>query len=205
MIHESAHVSSEARIGEGTKIWHNAQIREKAEIGTNCIISKNVYIDHHVKIGNNVKIQNNCSIYFETILEDGVFIAPHVIFTNDDVPRAINPDGSLKTGGSEAKDWKLGRILVKEGASIGTNSTLLTDITIGKWALVGAGSVVTKSVPDHGLVMGVPAKLHGFVCKCGFKLVSDNLNGDVIKMTCTKCKATINIPKKDYNLLEKTQ
>lgn len=205
MIHESAHISPEAKIGEGTRIWHNAQIREKAELGKNCIIGKNVYIDHHVKIGNNVKIQNNCSIYFNTIVEDGVFIAPHVIFTNDHIPRAVNPDGSLKTGGSEAKDWKVGTIIVKEGASICTNSTLLTDITIGKWALVGAGSVVTKSVPDYGLVVGIPARLRGFVCKCGFKLMPDKLDNVIMKMICTKCRMVIDIPKKDYELVRQNR
>ena len=100
-IHPTAEVSKETKIGDGTKIWNLVQVREGAMIGKNCILSKNVYIDHHVRIGNNVKIQNNCSIYYETVLEDGAFIAPHVIFTNDKVPRAINPDGSLKTGGSE--------------------------------------------------------------------------------------------------------
>lgn len=200
-IHPTALVSEDAKIGDGTKVWHLVQIREGAEIGKNCVLSKNVYIDHHVKIGDNVKIQNNCSIYFETILENGVFVAPHVIFTNDKVPRAVNADGSLKTGGSEGEDWKIGKIHVKEGASIGTNSTVLTDITIGAWALVAAGSVVTKDVPDFGLVVGVPARLKGFVCKCGFKLSLQEEKEDCVKMKCTKCGAEIDIPKTDYEKL----
>jgi len=200
-IHKTADVHESVKILEGTKVWNLVQIREGAEIGRNCVLSKNVYIDHHVKIGNNVKIQNNCSIYYETILEDGVFIAPHVIFTNDKVPRAVNPDGTLKTGGSEGKDWMIGKIHVKEGASIGTNSTILTDITIGKWAMVGAGSVVTKNVPDHGLVVGVPAKLRGFVCKCGFKLSFIEDLGSNVKMKCGTCDEEAMIPKSDYALL----
>ncbi len=197
-IHSTADVSPEAKIGEGTKIWHFAQVRESAVIGENCIIGKNTYVDHDVEIGNNVKIQNNCSIYYGAIIEEGVFLAPHVILTNDKLPRAINPDGSLKT----AKDWQVGRIVIKEGASIGTNSTLLTDIIIGRWVLIGAGSVVTKSIPDHGLAFGIPAKLKGFVCKCGFKLIPEAKESNLMRMRCPKCSVIIEIPKKDYALLE---
>ena len=197
-IHQTAVVEDGAVIGEGTKVWHMAQVREGAVIGRNCILGKNVYIDHNVKIGNNVKIQNNCSIYFETVIEDGVFIAPHVVFTNDKVPRAVNPDSRLKSSGTQGKDWNIGRIRVKTGASIGTHSTLLTDIVIGKWALVGAGSVVTKNVPDHGLVMGVPARLAGFVCKCGYRLRFLDSGDKSVRMKCSKCDEEIEIPKSDY-------
>ena len=141
-IHKTADVSEKAKIGEGTKIWNLTQVREGATIGEKCILSKNVYIDRDVQIGNNVKIQNNVSIYFNTILEDGVFIGPHVCFTNDKIPRAINPDGTQKN----ADDWEHETTHIKEGASIGANSTLLPGITIGKWAMVGSGAVVTKDV-----------------------------------------------------------
>ena len=147
-------------------VWNNAQIRENAEIGKNCIISKNVYIDFGVKIGNNVKIQNNASIYHGAKIEDCVFIGPNVCLTNDKLPRAATEAGKLK----KKDDWELGKILVKKGSSIGAGSIILPDITIGQYAMVGAGSVVTKNVPDYGLVMGNPAKLVGYVDKRGKKI-----------------------------------
>ena len=171
-VHETADVSEKAVIGRGTKIWNGSQIREGAKIGENCIISKNVYIDHDVIIGNNVKIQNNVSLFFKSVLEDGVFIGPHVCFTNDKIPRAINNDGSLKRN----EDWTPETIFIKNGASVGANATLLSGITIGKWALVGAGAVVTKDVPDHGLVVGNPARLVRYVCKCGKKFEGEKCN-----------------------------
>jgi len=166
MIHQSAEVSLKARVGNGTKIWNLAQIREGAQIGENCIISKNVYIDFDVRIGNNVKIQNNVSIYHGTTIEDNVFIGPHVCFTNDKNPRAVNPDGTIK----KEEDWKISKILVKEGASIGANSTILPGITIGEFALIGAGSVVTKDVLKYAIVFGNPSRQVGYTCKCGKKL-----------------------------------
>lgn len=165
--HHSAEVSEKAKIGEGTKIWHNAHIREGAEIGKHCIIGKNVYIDFEVKIGDKVKIQNNASVYHGITIESGVFIGPHVCFTNDKVPRAINEDGTPKAG----EDWEIKKTTVKEGASIGANSTILPDLTIGKFAMIGAGSVVTKDVDDFVLVLGNPARVYGKVDKSG-KVIS---------------------------------
>jgi UDP-3-O-[3-hydroxymyristoyl] glucosamine N-acyltransferase len=133
-IHSSADVSKKAKIGKGTVVWNNTQIREGAEVGENCVLGKNVYLDQNVKIGSKVKVQNNTSVYQGVTLEDGVFVGPHVCFTNDKNPRAINPDGTIK----DSDDWVLGNTIVKKGASIGGNATILPDITIGKWALVGA-------------------------------------------------------------------
>ncbi len=168
LIHDTADISNSASIGKGTYVWNNSQVREFAIIGEACIISKNVYVDHNVKIGNKVKIQNNCSLYFGVEIEDGVFIGPHTVFTNDKLPRAINHDGSVKKPG----DWEASKTLVKHGASIGANSTILCGITLGCFCLIGSGSVVTKSVPDFSLFLGNPAKFVAWVCKCGKKLTN---------------------------------
>jgi len=191
-IHPTADVSDRADIGEGTGIWHQCQIREDAKIGRNCIFGKGVYVDFGVKIGDNVKVQNYVSIYHGVEIEDGVFIGPHVCFTNDNLPRAINPDGSLKA----ADDWILGRILVKRGAALGANSTILPKVVIGEWALVGSGSVVTKDVPDHGLVVGNPAHLIGFVCACGTRLTEGEEQNNEMLAHCSKCNAIVAIPLK---------
>ncbi|MEM3433520.1 MAG: acyltransferase, partial [Candidatus Methanomethyliaceae archaeon] len=148
-----------------------------------CILGKGVYIDVGVTIGNNVKIQNYVSVYHGVIIEDGVFIGPHVCFTNDLLPRAINPDGSLKTG----NDWTVTGTLVRRGASIGANSTIRCGVTIGEWAMVGAGSVVTQDVPPYGLVYGNPARLHGFVCPCGVKLREAERTLDCVIAQCPQC------------------
>ncbi len=165
-IHPSAEVSPEAHIGDGTRIWRQVQVREHAHIGENCNIGKGAYIDAHVKIGSHVKIQNHVSIFEGVTLEDGIFIGPHVCFTNDLLPRAITPDGRLKS----ADDWTITPTLVKYGASIGAGSIIVCGITIGPFALIGAGSVVTRDVPAHGLVYGNPAHQHGYVCRCARRL-----------------------------------
>lgn len=165
-IHPTADVSPRAKFGAGTKIWHQAQVREGAVLGRNCILGKGAYVDFDVKIGDNVKIQNRASIYHGVTLENGVFVGPHVIFTNDKLPRAINADGSLKSD----DDWQLGHILVKDGASLGAGAIIVANVTIGRFAMVGAGAVVTKDVPDYGLVYGNPAHLAGYVCENGHRL-----------------------------------
>jgi UDP-2-acetamido-3-amino-2,3-dideoxy-glucuronate N-acetyltransferase len=182
-LHSTADVSKSAKIGNGTRIWHHCHVRENSAIGKDCILGKNVYIDHGVKIGNRVKIQNNCSIYFDSRIEDGAFVGPHVVFTNDTNPRAITKDGRLKS----ASEWSVGRILVKKGASIGARSVLLPNITIGIFAMIGAGSVVTKDVRDYMLVYGNPAREMGFVCPCGAKIKDAKKTGAKIILKCGKC------------------
>ena len=199
-IHPTADVSPSATIGQGTKIWHQCQIRENAQIGMNCILSKGVYIDFGVRIGNNVKIQNGISVYHGVTLEDGVFCGPYAVFTNDKAPRAINPDGSLK----EADDWNLDETLVKKGASIGAHATIVCGISIGEWAMIGSGAVVTKDVPAYGLVYGNPARLHGFVCPYGQRMtpLDEQPNPEtVILMHSASHPAPISIPTSDYALL----
>lgn len=162
-IHPTAAVSPDAIIGPGTRIWHQAQVRERARLGANCIVGKGAYIDFEVTIGSNVKIQNGVSVYHGVTLEDGVFLGPGAVLTNDKLPRAINPDGTLR---SDA-DWEVSPILVRRGASIGAGAIVLPGVTVDEFAMVGAGAVVSRDVPAHGLVYGNPARLHGYVCRCG--------------------------------------
>lgn len=188
-IHPTADVSNQAQIGDGTSIWHQAQVREGVVIGEKCIISKGVYVDAGVKIGRHVKIQNYVSVYHGVTIEDGVFVGPHVCFTNDLHPRAVNPDGSLKA----ADDWVLSETLIRKGAALGANSTIVCGTTIGAWAIVGSGSVVTRDVPDYGLVWGNPARLHGFVCPCGTRFEKESQDAEVTNLACPNCGTHIDI------------
>lgn len=193
-VHPTADISPDAQIGDGTVIWHQAQVREGACLGRDCVVGKGVYVDAGVNIGDNVKIQNYLSIYHGVVTEDGVFCGPHCVFVNDKHPRAINTDGSLKG----ADDWEVTLTRVCHGAAIGANSTILCGVTIGRWAMVGAGSVVTRDVTDHGLVLGNPARLRGFVCMCGEQL--ERTIGDLmvemktVNLLCPKCGTQVNIP-----------
>ncbi|MCC6454699.1 MAG: N-acetyltransferase [Caldilineaceae bacterium] len=162
-VHPTAEVSQHAIIGPGTKIWHQAQVREGAMIGANCIIGKGAYIDFGVSIGTNSKLQNGVFVYHGATIEEGVFLGPGVILTNDRSPRAINVDGTQKSD----NDWQVTPIRVMRGASIGARAVILPGVTIGEYAMVGAGAVVTRHVPAYGLVYGNPARLHGHVCHCG--------------------------------------
>jgi UDP-2-acetamido-3-amino-2,3-dideoxy-glucuronate N-acetyltransferase len=197
-IHETARVSPEAQIGQGTSIWNQVQVRERAVIGENCILSKDVYIDAGVCIGDNVKIQNGVSVYHGVIIEDGVFVGPHVCFTNDKYPRAINPDGTLKS----ADDWQVTETLVKYGAALGARSIILPGITIGRWAMTAAGAVVTRHVPAYGLVVGHPARLKGFVCPCGIRLERVDKGEGVVRAHCPQCGANVDISIQDWSMIE---
>jgi UDP-2-acetamido-3-amino-2,3-dideoxy-glucuronate N-acetyltransferase len=160
IIHPTANVDDRAEIGAGSRIWINVQVREHARIGRNCIISKDAYVDHKVSIGDNCKIQNSVSVYNGVTLEDDVFVGPNACFTNDRVPRAFN------------REWKVTPTLIKKGASIGANSTIVCGTVIGEYAMVAAGSVVTRDVEPYALVMGNPARCVAYVDKEGNKVRS---------------------------------
>ena len=174
-IHKTARVDDGAKIGEGTKIWHFSHIGGKAVIGKGCKLGQNVYIADNVIIGSNVKIQNNVSLYEGAILEDNVFCGPSSVFTNIFSPRCLYPRNS--------KEF-FRKTLVKNGASIGANATIVCGVNIGRNAFIGAGSVVTKDVPDHALFYGNPARFKGWMCECGEKLNFKDNN----KTRCGFCK-----------------
>ena len=182
-VHPLAEVEPEAQVGDGTRIWRLAHIRAHSLIGEMCNIGKGVYIESHVRIGSRVKIQNHVSLFEGVTVEDGVFIGPHVCFTNDMFPRAITPDGKLKS----ADDWQITPTLVKYGASIGAGSVIVCGITIGEFALVGAGSVVTRDVAPHTLVFGNPSRSHGYVCHCARRLVDVREDEGRLAGWCKTC------------------
>ncbi len=165
----SADVSEAAEIGSGSSIWHLAQVREGARLGRNCIVGRGAYIGTGVTLGDNCKVQNYALVYEPAILEDGVFIGPAVVLTNDTYPRAINPDGSQKS----AHDWEPVGVTIRTGAAIGARAVCVAPVTIGAWATVAAGAVVVKDVPDFALVAGVPARRIGWVGKSGVRLVEE--------------------------------
>lgn len=156
-VHESSYIDENVKIGEGTKIWHFCHVQSGAEIGSGCVLGQNVNVSNHVKIGNGVKIQNNVSLYEGVELEDDVFCGPSCVFTNDLTPRAAYPKGR--------ENYK--KTLIKKGASIGANATIVCGHTVGRYAMVAAGSVVTKDVPDYCLVKGISAKVCGKVDERG--------------------------------------
>lgn len=181
-IHESSYVEDGVTIGDGTKIWHFCHIQKGAQIGEKCSFGQNVNVSNNVKIGNGCKLQNNVSIYEGVELEDYVFCGPSMVFTNDLTPRAKYPKG--------AKGYKKTKIC--EGASVGANATVVCGHEIGKWAMVAAGAVVTKNVPNHALVAGVPAKQIGWVCECGEILTHE--------LICNNCKRQYK--KESFGLVE---
>ena len=171
--HESVYIDDGAQVGKDTQIWHFSHIMSGARIGERCKIGQNVVVGHSAVLGNNVKVQNNVSIYDGVTLEDDVFCGPSMVFTNIFNPRSAIPRNT-------PEHWR--RTLVKQGASIGANATVVCGNTIGRYAFIGAGSVVTKDIPDYALVYGNPARQQGWVCECGVKL---NFSGD--KAACQVC------------------
>lgn len=168
-IAPSADVSERAILGEGTKIWHLAQVREDARLGVNCIVGRGAYVGTGVEIGDNTKIQNYALVYEPAKLGNGVFIGPAVVLTNDTYPRSVSPDGALKS----AHDWTPVGVTIEDGASIGARAVCIAPLTIGRWATVAAGAVVTKDVPAFALMAGVPARRLGWVGKAGVPLTPD--------------------------------
>jgi UDP-2-acetamido-3-amino-2,3-dideoxy-glucuronate N-acetyltransferase len=165
-IAASADVSDDAVIGEGSKVWHLAQVREGARLGENCIVGRGAYVGSGVVMGDNCKLQNYALVYEPAELGHGVFIGPAVVLTNDTYPRAVGPDGSLKS----AHDWTPVGVTIRDGASIGARAVCVAPVTIGRWATVAAGAVVTKDVPDFALVAGVPARRIRWVGRAGVPL-----------------------------------
>lgn len=159
-VHESSCIDEPVSISEGTKVWHFCHIMKNSKIGRNCVLGQNVYIDSGVVIGNNVKIQNNVSVYKQVTLEDDVFCGPSMVFTN-----VINPRSAIPIAIEEYAST-----LVRRGVSIGANATIVCGVTIGRYAFIGAGAVVTKDVPAYALVYGTPARQHGWMCQCGTRL-----------------------------------
>ena len=174
-VHHTAEVAPNAVVGDGTSVWNHAQIREGARIGRECVLAHGVYIDTDVQIGDYVKLQNNVSAFLGARIEDRAFVGPHTCLLNDRRPRSTTVSGALK----REEDWEVSGVVIEEGASVGGGCTLLIGVRVGRHALVGAGAVVTRDVPAHGLVVGNPARLVGHVCECGARLDGDG--------TCTGC------------------
>lgn len=189
-VHESSYVDDGVNIGEGTKIWHFSHISKGATIGSGCNLGQNVFVGNGVRIGNKVKIQNNVSVYEGVELEDYVFCGPSMVFTNVRTPRCEFPRNT-------AADYK--KTLVKRGASIGANATVVCGTTLGRNAFVGAGSTVTKDVPDYAMVYGNPARVRGYMCACGDTIVS----ADAKVLQCKRCGVDVTLESKEEEKDEK--
>jgi UDP-2-acetamido-3-amino-2,3-dideoxy-glucuronate N-acetyltransferase len=186
-------VDKTAIIGDGTRVWNFVHVRENAEIGKECVLADYVYVGRGVKIGNSVKLENRATVYEGVTIEDKVFVGPHVTFTNDLIPRSFN------------KDWKILPTLAKEGSSIGAGTVIVCGVTIGEYALIGAGSVVTENIPPHALAYGNPARIRGFVCKCGRKFEKEEKRKSYVLMKCSLCREEYKIPMEDYARTQKEE
>jgi acetyltransferase-like isoleucine patch superfamily enzyme len=170
VVKPTAQVADDAVLGDGTTVWELAQVREHARLGVDCVIGRGAYVGTGVRIGDRVKLQNYALVYEPAQLGDGVFVGPAAVLTNDQYPRSVDPTGTLKRGG----DWEAVGVVVAEGASLGARSVCVAPVTVGRWALVAAGAVVTRDVPDFALVAGVPARRIGWVGRAGVRLVEES-------------------------------
>lgn len=184
-VHPTAEVAEDASVGAGTRIWNQAQVRSGAQIGAGCVLGKNVFVDVGVSVGDRCKIENNASLFHGVCLEDGVFVGPHACLTNDRRPRATRADGGVKG----PADWSVEATVVRRGASVGAGAILLPGITVGEFALVGAGAVVTGDVRAHAVVVGNPARQVASVCRCG-EMITGASAGDVRCGGCTDVEWT---------------
>ena len=191
-VHATADVDPSVKIGRGSKIWNNVQIRENAIIGEDCIVGKSVYIDHTVTIGNRVKIQNGVSVYHGVTIEDDVFLGPHMTFTNDLYPRAFDPE------------WHVVSTMVRRGASVGANVTIVCGSELGSYCMIGAGAVVTKDVPPHALVIGNPGRIAGFVSVMGRLAQEVGREGDMVLAKAPETGEEIRIPAADWARIDRT-
>ncbi|WP_369046951.1 N-acetyltransferase [Sinomonas sp. P10A9] len=182
-IHPTAEVAETAAIGNDTVVWQYAHVREAAEVGAECILGRGVYVGPCVRIGNRCKIQNYALVYEPAVIEDGAFLGPGAIFTNDLTPRAVNPDGTLK----DTDDWTSVGVHLGRGASVGARAVCVAPLQIGAWAMVAAGAVVVKDVPDYALVAGVPARRIGWVGEAGQRLKEE---GPTERGSAYLCPAT---------------
>lgn len=192
-VESTSVVDENAVIGDGTRVWNFVHIRENAEIGKKCVLGDHVYVGRGVKIGKGVKLENRATVYEGVTIEDNVFVGPHVTFTNDLTPRSFSTN------------WKIHPTLVKEGTSIGAGTVIVCDVTIGEYALIGAGSVVTEDIPSHALAYGNPARIRGFVCRNGRKLETKEKKENYVLMKCPVCKETYKIPVEDYVRMRKEE
>lgn len=192
-IESTSIVDENAVIGDGTRVWNFVHVRENAEIGKECVLGDYVYVGRGVKIGNGVKLENRATIYEGVTIEDKVFVGPHVTFTNDRTPRSFN------------KDWKILPTIVKKGASIGARTVIVCGVTVGEYALIGAGSVVTKDIPPYALAYGNPSIIRGFVCRNGTKLETGEITKEYVLMKCSICYEKYRIPVEDYARIRKDE
>jgi len=192
-VDPTAIIDDGVSLGNGTKVWHFVHIMKDTKIGKECIIADYVYVGKGVNIGDKVKLENRATLYDGVTIEDNVFVGPHVTFTNDPYPRSINPD------------WKILPTLVKEGSSIGARTVIVCGVTIGKYALIGAGSVVTRDIPSYALAYGNPARVRGFICRCARKLDPEEKTKTCISMRCSICNQKYMIPLEDYARIVKEE